>query len=79
MDAEELRLLKLYMHVDHNDDDQLIIQLWHDAKVYLGLDVVPDGYWLAAAGLTLQWYDGTPMPDGVRQLVNQLKLKNPSF
>lgn len=83
MNPDELKLLKQYMHVDHDDDDALIQKLWSKAKRYLikagALTSDPDDYWLAAAGLTLQWYDGTPLPEGVQKVINQLKLGDPVF
>ena len=83
MPPEELKLLKQYMHVDHDDDDGLIQKLWEKAKRYLvkagALTNDPNDSWLAAAGLTLQWYDGTPLPEGLQQVINQLKLDDPAF
>lgn len=83
MDYETLKLLKQYMHVDHDDDDGLIRQLWSTANRYLerggALTDDPADSWLAAAALTLQWYDGTPLPEGVQRLINQLKLGDPAF
>ncbi|MGM9669724.1 MAG: head-tail connector protein [Faecousia sp.] len=83
MTSDELKLLKQYMHVDHDDDDALIQVLWSAASRYLkrggAVSDDPDDSWLAAAGLVLQWYDGTPLPDGVQRLINQLKLDNPVF
>lgn len=83
MTTEELKLLKQYMHVDHDDDDALIQKLWAKALRYLkkggALTDDPDDYWLAAASLTLQWYDGTPLPEGVQKIINQLKLDDPVF
>lgn len=83
MDAAELKLLKQYMHVDHDDDDELIRKLWTKATRYLtkggAATEDPEDSWLAAAALTLQWYDGTPLPSGVQQVINQLKLEDPQF
>ena len=83
MTPEELKLLKQYMHVDHDDDDALIQKLWSGSVRYLARGGVTiddsEDYWFAAAALTLQKYDGTPLPDGARQLINQLKLGNPTF
>lgn len=83
MSADDLKLLKQYMHVDHDDDDTLIQKLWSKATRYLqkagALTDDPEDYWLAAAGLTLQWYDGTPLTDGVQKIINQLKLDDPAF
>lgn len=83
MTPNDLALLKQYMHVDHDDDDTLIGKLWDKANRYLSkggaLTNDPEDSWLAAAALTLQWYDGTPLPDGVRMVINQLKLDDPTF
>ena len=83
MPEGELKLLKQYMHVDHDDDDALIEMLWISANSYLNrggaLTGNPDDSWLAAAGLVLQWYDGAPLPDGVQRIINQLKLDDPAF
>ena len=83
MKSDELKLLKQYMHVDHDDDDALIQKLWSGSVGYLSrggvsIDDSVD-YWFAAAALTLQKYDGTPLPDGARQLINQLKMADPTF
>lgn len=85
MSAEDLLTLKLYMHVYHDDDDLLIFKTWGAAVEYLaGGGVAMDGSqrcWLAAAGLTLHWYENpgftgtdTGLPVGVRTIINQLKL-----
>ena len=83
MTAEERVLLKQYMRVDHDDDDALIDTLWEAAWEYLGFQ--DDGAklsWLAAAGLTLYWYDGAPVGTddnisvGLRTIINQLKVKH---
>ena len=86
MDAAELKLLKQYMHVDHDDDDELIKRLWavkvrslSKAGVMIDASDKSDPGWLAAAGMTLEAYDGTPLPIGVRLLINQLKLDDPTF
>lgn len=83
MSADELKLLKQYMRVDHDDDDGLIQKLWSDSNRYLqrsgALTDDPDDSWYAAAALTLEKYDGTPLPDGARRLINQLKLDDPTF
>lgn len=83
MDAADLKLLKQYMHVDHDDDDDLIRQLWSDSNQYLNRGGAvtddPGDSWYAAAALTLQKYDGTPLPDGVQRVINQLKLEDPAF
>lgn len=88
MDAEKFARLKRYMRVDHDDDDGLIQSLWESAVTYLGNAGIPedgsDLYWLAAAGLTLHWYDAAPavtgstenMSLGLRHIINQLKLTN---
>lgn len=83
MEPDELKLLKQYMHVDHDDDDALIQKLWNEATRYLkkggaATDNPEDG-WLASAALTLQWYDGTPLPPGLQQVINQLKMDDPAF
>lgn len=83
MDTDNLKLLKQYMHVDHDDDDALIQKFWATATNSLRRGGVmagsTDDWWLAAAALTLQWYDGTPLPEGVQRLINQLKLDDPVF
>ena len=83
MATDELRLLKQYMHVDHDDDDLLIQQLWNDSNRELrrggAVTDDPDDSWYAAAALTLEKYDGTPLPEAARRLINQLKLDNPAF
>lgn len=82
MDAADLKLLKQYMHVDHDDDDALITKLWTAHTTRLAKNGIPsdsDDGWLAAAGLTLQSYDGTPLLPGIQQLINGLKLDDPAF
>lgn len=82
MPADDLRLLKQYMHIYHDEDDELISKLWGAAASQLeksGIDLIGDDAWLAAAGLTLQWYDGTPLQPGIRELLNGLKLEKPAF
>lgn len=86
MPAGTLAQLKLYMRIDHDEDDDVILALWNAAVEYLGnAGIVDDGkdlYWLAAAGLCLHWYDAAPsvtgsgdeLPLGLRQIINQLKL-----
>lgn len=79
-------LLKGYMKVYHEDDDQLIETLWQSAGEYLEGAGIPDDdsslYWTAAAGMTLYWYDGAPVGTddnisvGLRTIINQLKLKH---
>ena len=79
----ELTLLKQYMRVDHDDDDALIQRLWDTANRYLAragaLKDDPEDCWVAAAAFTLHWYDGTPMPDYLQTIINQLKLEDPKF
>lgn len=83
MDQAELKLLKQYMHVDHDDDDALIQKFWSSSVRELERGGATTGdsedYWYAAAAMTLQKYDGTPLPEGARQLINQLKLDTPAF
>lgn len=85
MTDAELKELKLYMHVYHDDDDTVIKRTWGAAVEYLeGAGISQDGrnlVWLATAGLTLHWYENpaftgtdTSMPVGVRTAINQLKL-----
>ena len=86
MDTDKLARLKRYMRVDHDEDDDLIQSLWLAAVSYLqNSGITDDGsdlYWLAAAGLTLHWYDGAPavigsgdnVSLGLRHIINQLKL-----
>lgn len=88
MDAANLRELKLYMHVDHDHDDVIIMRLWAAAWDYLeGGGISPEDTtslaWLAAAGLTLHWYDNpelegtdTNISVGLRKIINQLKMKH---
>lgn len=85
MDEEKLARLKQYMRVYHDEDDEVIVQLWGAAVGYLaGAGIADNGselYWLAAAGLTLHWYDGAPavtgsgenLSLGLRHIINQLK------
>lgn len=85
MDTADLTRLKRYMRVDHDDDDDVITELWKAAERYLhNAGIYDDGtslYWLAAAGLTLHYYDsapsvtgtGTNLPLGLRSIINQLK------
>lgn len=86
MDAEKLKELKLYMHIDHSLDDSLIQRLWSAASEYLENCGIPQSdthlVWLATAGLTLHWYDhpeteGTDasITLGLRNVINQLKLQ----
>lgn len=86
MDADRLRELKLYMHVDHNNDDAIIKRLWFAAVGYLENAGIPqdgtDLVWLATAGLTLHWYDNPGLEGteesislGLRKTINQLKMK----
>lgn len=86
MDAQQLAELKLYMHVDHDNDDVTIKRLWSAAWEYMGNAGIPCDEsslsWLAAAGLTLHWYDhpelegtDTNISVGLRKIINQLKLK----
>lgn len=80
----DLPLLKGYMKVSHDDDDQLIETFWKSAGEYLAKGGIPDDgsslYWTAAAGLTLYWYDGAPVGTddnisvGLRTIINQMKL-----
>lgn len=83
MAAEALALLKQYMHVYHDDDDVLINRLWDDSIREMSrggaLTDVFDDCWYAAAALTLEKYDGTPLPDAARRIINQLKLTDPAF
>ena len=74
--------LKAYMHVDHDEDDALIESIFNAQSSYLrknGIDPESDEGWLAAAGLTLQIYDGTPLQPGIQTLINSLKLDTPAF
>lgn len=82
MPGDDLRLLKQYMHVYHDEDDELISKFWAASTAQLEKNGIPlsgDDAWLAAAGLTLQWYDGTPLQPGIRELLNGLKLECPAF
>lgn len=85
MDELELARLKSYMRVDHDDDNELILSLWAAAVEYLSGDAASQSdsqlFWLAAAALTLHWYDnpgfvGTDigLPTGGRTVVNRVKL-----
>ena len=88
MDEQQLRELKLYMRVFHSDDDVTIKRLWGAAKEYLEGAGIPGEdtgslAWLAAAGLTLHWYDHPELEGtdvnisvGLRKIINQLKLKH---
>lgn len=83
MPSDALKLLKQYMHVYHDDDDGLIQKLWDDSNRYLkrggAVTDEPDDFWYAAAALTLEKYDGTPLPASAQKLINQLKLDDPAF
>lgn len=88
MTSKLLCRLKQYMRIDHDDDDDLIKSLWSAATSYLkNAGIVDDGsklYWLAAAGLTLHWYENAPavvgsadnISLGLRHIINQLKQVN---
>lgn len=89
MTNAELTLLKKYMIVDHDDDDDLIKELYDTAVEYLadaGIVKPKDGamqakYQLAVWALTLSYYDqrGVELDRQVygspylRRLINQLK------
>lgn len=86
MATDQLKELKLYMHVDHDADDVTIKRLWGAAIEYLEDGGIPqDGsnlVWLATAGLTLHWFDHpevegteTNISLGLRGVINQLKMK----
>lgn len=79
----DLSALKAYMHVDHDDDDALILRLWKDSirELTRGGAITDDSddTWVVAAALTLERYDGTPLPDSARRIINQLKLQSPVF
>jgi uncharacterized phage protein (predicted DNA packaging) len=83
MDAAELKLLKQYMHIDHDDDDDVIKRLFEDSKRYLArggaVGTGSQDTWYAAVAMTLEKYDGTPLPDCVQKIINQLKLQDPAF
>ena len=81
MTGEQLTALKRYCHVDHDEDDALLVQLYAAAVEYLtnaGIPPLPTAlYKLAAHALVLEWYDGAPIGTvtvGLRQLINQQKL-----
>lgn len=88
MVAADLGRLKRYMRVDHDDDDDVIAGLWSAAVQYLQNAGIENDYtnlyWLAAAGLTLHYYDsapsvtgtGTNLPLGLQNIINQLKGVN---
>lgn len=81
MTEDQLQRLKAYVKPDHDEDDELLQALWCAAVEYLANAGVPESdsdlYWLAAAGLVLDWYDsgavGAPVV-GLRAVINQLKL-----
>jgi uncharacterized phage protein (predicted DNA packaging) len=82
---EDFVLLKQYMRVDHNDDDNLIKSLWNAAVEMLTGMNIPDSierFKQAARSLTLHWYDNPGavgkydlIPLGLRELINQLKME----
>ncbi len=81
MDAETLKALKAFGHVDYDDDDAELTRLYRAAVAYLdGAGIPADGSELhqqAAFLVTMEWYDAGqvgPVTVGTRQLINQLKL-----
>lgn len=82
MDTETLSRLKQHLRIDHDEDDGYLCMLYAAATEYLtGAGILPSAsnlYWLAAAGLVLEWYDAgttaTGLSVGLRQVINQLKL-----
>lgn len=82
MTGEQLTALKRYCHVDHDEDDALLVQLYAAAVEYLsnaGIPPLPTAlYKLAAHALVLEWYDAegisASVSVGVRAIINQLKL-----
>ena len=82
--TEDLKDLLTYMHVEDDDPQELslIRKLWAASVRQLtknGIPVTSEEGWLAAAGLTLQAYDGTPLQPGIRQIINGCKLDDPIF
>lgn len=86
MTDAKFAILKSYMQVYHNDDDELIRWLADGAAEYLANAGVPEqdsaAYELALAGLTLYCYDNrelagdivvSELPAGLRRQINQLK------
>ena len=83
--TEEFAQLKLYMRLDHDDDDKLINELWEAAaEMLIGMNIPMEIYRAkqAARALTLHWYDNPGavgkldlLPLGARELINQLKLE----
>lgn len=82
MDPAALARLKAYLHVDHDEDDALLMSLYASAAAYLANAGIPPCtsplYECAAYGLVLEWYDGGTTSGavtvGLRQIINQLKL-----
>lgn len=82
MSAEQLKALKAYCHIDHDDDDELLGTLWDAAVEYLGGTAcyMPDNavYIRAVHGIVNEWYSGEALNSGVvvglKQLVTQLKM-----
>ncbi len=87
MDSATLALLKAYCHVDHDDDDALLQELFDAAVGYLDGAGIPSSntamYRHTVSVIVLEWYDGAPIGNvtvGVQRLINQLKLRcAPSF
>ena len=91
IDAHRLNEIKSFMHVDHNDDDDLIRADAEMAREYLAdlgitdTDTVKHRYWAAVKRITMYWYDMPAdggdryaLPQGVRRLINALKGKEES-
>ena len=85
-EAAALAACKTYMHVDGDDDDDLIAGLMAAAKEYLDGAGIPEPsedsrlYTMAVHSLTLHYYDHrdavggeAALPLGLRPIINQLK------
>lgn len=90
--AATLTALKRHCHIDHNDDDQQLEQLYAAAVEYMDGAGVPTPaagadnaarYQLCVFSLVNDWYDGTATTGactvGLRQLINQLKASSPAI
>lgn len=79
--AEELRKVKKFCRIDHDEDDDEVADLIASAKAYLAGAGIPPAsplYELTVKNLVLHWYDnredGKTLTVGLRQLINQQKL-----
>lgn len=84
MTGEQLTALKRYCHVDHDEDDALLSDLYAAAVAYLSnAGVKPQStalYDFAVNAIVLEWYDAEGISAsvslGVRTIITQLKLSS---